>query len=64
MDAIFGPSWRTSLTGYVLAAWIAVEPLIKSDRIDWGMVALAALVAVMGRLAKDHNVTGTGGPGS
>ena len=53
-------SWRTTLTGAILAIVIAVEPIISTGVIDWKRVGMGALIALMGYLAKDAGVSGTG----
>jgi hypothetical protein len=51
-------SWKTTLIGAILAIVIAVQPLITTGKIDWKAVGIAALVALLGYVAKDSNVTG------
>lgn len=61
MNAILGASWRTSLIGYLSAAVIAILPLLQSgESPGWQDLLIAAVVAVAGRIVKDHNVSGTG----
>jgi hypothetical protein len=52
-------NWKTTLVGAILAVVIAVQPIIATGSIDWKAVALAALIAVLGYVAKDAGVTGT-----
>jgi hypothetical protein len=52
-------NWRTTLVGAILAVIIAVQPIITTGAVDWKAVGLAALVALLGYLAKDAGVTGT-----
>jgi len=51
-------SWKTTLIGAILAIVIAVQPLIATGTIDWKAVIVAALIAGLGFVAKDSNVTG------
>ena len=51
-------SWKTTVVGALLAIVIAVQPILATGTIDWKAVILAALVALLGYLAKDSNVTG------
>ncbi len=60
MNKIFGPSWRTSLTGYLGAVAIAILPILQAGRFPTSQdLLIAASVAVLGRFAKDHNVSGS-----
>lgn len=51
-------NWKTSLLGALLAIVVAVQPLISTGTIDWKAVVIAALIAGLGFVAKDHDVTG------
>ena len=51
-------NWKTTLFGCLAAIMIAVAPLIQTGQIDWKAVIVAALVAGLGFVAKDSNVTG------
>jgi len=51
-------SWKTTIVGAILAAIVAIQPIVETGVIDWKKVALAALIAVMGYVAKDADVTG------
>lgn len=51
-------SWKTTIVGAILATVIAIEPLISTGVVDWKKVGFAGLIALMGYLAKDNNVTG------
>lgn len=51
-------NWKTTITGALIAVVIAVQPIIATGNVDWKAVGLAALVALLGYLAKDNNVTG------
>lgn len=54
-------SWKTTLLGCVIAAWVVIEPMINSEEINWKTILKAGIIAVAGFLVKDWNVTGTGG---
>ena len=51
-------SWKTTLIGCILAAVIAIQPLISTGTIDWKQVIIAALVAALSFVMKDSDVTG------
>jgi hypothetical protein len=51
-------SWKTTLIGAILAIVVAVQPLIATGKIDWKAVVMAALIAGLGYVAKDSDVTG------
>lgn len=56
-------SWKTTLVGCLLAAAIAVKPILDSsgyhfDAKTVGTLAFAAGFAVLGILSKDADVTG------
>lgn len=51
-------NWRTTLVGGLLAAIIAVQPLLETGVIDWSKITLAAIIAILGYVAKDSKVTG------
>lgn len=51
-------SWKTTLIGCLLAIAVAVQPLIATGQIDWKAVGIAAMIALLGYLAKDADVTG------
>lgn len=56
MKQILGDSWQTSISGYLGAIAIAVIPVLQSGRLpSLQELALAAVVAVLGRFAKDHS---------
>lgn len=60
LKQILGESWRTSLSGYLSAIALAVIPFLETDQISFEGLGIAAAVAILGRFAKDHNVSGTG----
>ncbi len=51
--------WKTTIAGAVLAAVVAVQPIVESGNIDWKDLAFAALIAAFGYLAGDKQTTGT-----
>lgn len=51
-------SWKTTLSGCLVAVFVAVQPIIETGTIDWKKVTLAALIAAFSFVAKDSNVTG------
>lgn len=52
-------SWKTTIIGAILAAIVAIQPLIETGAVDWKKIGYAALIALFGYLVKDHDVTGT-----
>ncbi len=63
---IFGSSWRTTLTGYATAAGVAGMDYIQASgdpsKIDPKGLIAAVGIALLGRLAKDHNVSNSPTP--
>ena len=59
---MFGANWRTTLTGYVMSAFIIVEPIITNGNFDikrdWKNCVVALLVGVFSKITKDKHVTG------
>ncbi len=63
MQKLFGVSWKTTLAGYLLAIWIAVQPFIEAEGVDFTdrqqrikfvlRIIGAALVAVLGKYSAD-----------
>lgn len=51
-------NWKTTLSAMLLAVVIGVQPIIETGVIDWKKIGVAALIAVVGFVAKDNNVTG------
>lgn len=61
-EKLFGASWRTSLTGYLLAIIGVTQEVIADqgfpqDALGWVRTIGYLLVGVAGRLAKDSNVS-------
>jgi lysozyme family protein len=55
-----GKNWKTTLVGAVMGALIVGLQLIQTGTTDLKTIAVAVAVALLGALAKDFNVTGTG----
>lgn len=51
-------SWKTTLSGCLVAVFVAIQPIIETGVIDWKKVILAGLIAAFSFVAKDSNVTG------
>lgn len=55
-------SWKTTITGCLIAAIVAIQPIIETGVFDWKRIGIAALIAVFSFVAKDNNVTGGTNP--
>jgi hypothetical protein len=51
-------SWKTTVIGAILALAVAIQPLLTTGTIDWKQVIIAGLIALLGYVAKDSDVTG------
>lgn len=55
-------NYKTTVLGLIGAIWLAIQPLIATGTFslsrDWKNLVGAAIVAAMGFLVKDFNVTG------
>jgi hypothetical protein len=55
-------NWKTTLIGLLGAIAIALEPIISGQGFNWkddgGKIFTAIVVAALGFVAKDHDVTG------
>lgn len=51
-------SWKTTISGCMIAVIIAIQPIVETGVIDWKKVLIAALIAAFSFVAKDNNVTG------
>lgn len=60
MMTIFGTSPRTTLIGYAGAVATALIPVLQGERITLRSLALAAVIALLGRFSKDTAQTGPG----
>ena len=58
-----GTSWKTSLMGYILSALAVVQEMLSSGQVfpttvkGWITYVAAVVIAVMGRMAKDADVS-------
>lgn len=52
-------NWKTTLVGALAGGLVAVQPLLESGTLDWKAVVTGFLVAALGYLAKDFNISGT-----
>jgi len=63
---LFGPSWRTTLTGYATAAAVAATDYVQSSgnlsKLDPKALVVAVGIAVLGRFAKANNVSNSPTP--
>jgi hypothetical protein len=61
MKSILGSSWITSLGGYAAAIFMAADAYFKTNgdisHISWPALGTAVALAVLGRYAKQSNVT-------
>jgi hypothetical protein len=48
-------NWKTTLVGSVLAAIVAIQPIVETGSIDWKQLGYAALIAVFSYIVKDHD---------
>ena len=63
LQAVFGASWKTTVAGYGTAAIIAAGDYLQNNgKVDAGALATAVGIAVLGRFAKDHNVSNAPSP--
>lgn len=51
-------SWKTTILGLIAAIGVAIVPILESGTIDWKSIIIAALIAIFGYIAKDHDVSG------
>ena len=55
-------NWKTTLTGVGGGLLISISALIQANsaggKINWSAVGVGAIIAVLGLVSKDHNVTG------
>jgi hypothetical protein len=62
LESLFGSNWRTSLFGIIQfvaqLAYNYIQSLPAGAKFDWNIFGSSLLVAVLGLLAKDANVTG------
>jgi hypothetical protein len=55
-------NYKTTIVGLIGAIWVAIQPIISSGKFDfaddWKSLVGAAIVACLGFVAKDYDVTG------
>ncbi len=51
-------NWKTTVIGAVGAVLMVVIPMLQGGVFDWKTLVPAAVTALLGWFAKDHNVTG------
>jgi hypothetical protein len=51
-------SYKTTISGCLIAVFVAVQPIIETGILDWKKIGIAALIAAFSFFAKDNNVTG------
>jgi len=49
--------WKTTIAGAILAALVAIQPIVESGNVDWTAVIFAALIAAFGYLVRDKKGT-------
>ncbi|MFX1704606.1 hypothetical protein PV783_11665 [Chitinophaga sp. CC14] len=55
IQTIFGKSSLTSIAGYIVAGLLVVQEMQKAGETNWISIAIAAAIAVLGRVAGDAN---------
>ena len=45
--------WKTTIVGAILAATVAIQPIIETGVVDWKNIAIAAIIALLSYLMKD-----------
>lgn len=45
--------WRSTIAGAMLAAIVAIQPIIESGQIDWINILIAAAIAALGYIVRD-----------
>lgn len=53
-------NWKTTLTGLVGAIAVALIPVIQGEGFKPESLAIAAVLAALGFIAKDYDTTGVG----
>jgi hypothetical protein len=65
---LLGKSTWTSVVGYLLAALMVIDEMIKAGETSYVKIGIAALIAVLGRISADagkaapKTMDGPGGP--
>lgn len=52
-------SWKTTLVSMLLAIFIAIQPFLDGREYNWTQIVVAVLIAVLGCVMKDYDVSGT-----
>ncbi|MEZ2446134.1 hypothetical protein AB6805_30675 [Chitinophaga sp. RCC_12] len=55
IETIFGKSSLTSIAGYIVAGLLVVQEMQKAGETNWISIAIAAAIAVLGRVSGDAN---------
>ncbi len=55
MKKLFGDSWKTTLAGYGLSAFIAVKTLTDAGETHWFNFVFAVGIAILGKQAGDSS---------
>lgn len=58
VNMIFG-NWRTTVAGAIAAATQLYAAQVVSGHVNWAAIIAAFCTAILGVVAKDHNVTGS-----
>lgn len=58
MSKIWGESWKTTLAGAILAGLMVLQEYMDKDSVSSTKIAIAVVIAVLGRLAADDKSNG------
>lgn len=58
MSKIWGESWKTTLAGAILAGLMVLQEYLDKDTVSSTKIAIAVVIAVLGRLAADDKTNG------
>lgn len=58
MSKIWGESWKTTLAGAILAGLMVLQEYLDKDSVSSTKIAIAVIIAVLGRLAADDKDNG------
>lgn len=58
MSKIWGESWKTTLAGAILAGLMVLQEYLDKDTVSSTKIAIAVIIAVLGRLAADDKTNG------
>jgi len=45
--------WRSTIAGALLAAVVAIQPIVESGQFKWENIVIAALIAALGYIVRD-----------